>query len=512
MLLTPVSKGLPLSHTNSGDLINVGSNTHSQIDTHIALSNLNAHGATATADLNIAGYKLIAATCDNGTSFPTTPASNRPQYFYRTDIYTLFIYEGAWKAIISFGAVSLYVDPALGSDAVGKGYASGSGATATRQYAVDLLPPINGGNVTITIAAGTYTDAAAIIQGKAFSGAYTITFVGSMTTQDTGTATSGAAFTGGAAAHTKATLTNTAKAYTVNVHANRLLVITGGTGSGQERFIYSNTATVLTIAGDWDTVPDATSTYAIKTFDTIIDCNDTRSYAFKQDNQKGIIYKYIKTLNGRDYDYFFANNSYSEIYSCYCDDTVVGQTLKASVQALNSVCLVKTLKIEFASTSINCFGLYWTAGSLTLLADHAEQMWIKKGYIGIAADSFSVLRFRYSLIENSGLCGVYAESAIVQIANPANTVVSNASSYGIYCTAKSFVFVQTGCEISSCGSHGIYIDAQSMLRRNNAMYVANNGGWGVYTAVQSHGKNVSLITYSGNTSGTYTADATSLNT
>ena len=52
-----------------------------------------------TANLDFAGYKVVATACDNGTSFPASPVNG--QWFYRTDIKTLFIYEAAWKAIIS---------------------------------------------------------------------------------------------------------------------------------------------------------------------------------------------------------------------------------------------------------------------------------------------------------------------------------------------------------------------------------------------------------------------------
>ena len=49
-----------------------------------------------------------------------------------------------------------------------------------------------------------------------------------------------------------------------------ILIITGGTGEGQQRIIsnYSwlpiDRGRVLTIGDDWDTIPDATSTYEIK--------------------------------------------------------------------------------------------------------------------------------------------------------------------------------------------------------------------------------------------------------
>lgn len=465
-----------------------------------------------TADLNCAGYKTIAMACDNGTSFPT-PASNRPQWFYRTDIYTLFIYEGAWKAIISFGAVSLYVDPTNGLDAVGKGYASGSGATATRQYAIDLIPPLNGGNVTVNLAAGTYIDAASIIKGKAFSGAYTITFVGAMTTQDTGTATSGAAYTGGASAHTKATLTNTAKAYTVNAHVNRLLVITGGTGVGQERFIYSNTATILTIVGDWDTVPDATSTYAIKIFDTIIDCNDTRSYAFKQENQKGIVYKYIKVLNANAQGYYLITSSEGEIQSCFIEDTTTagGQGIMATIDSAISV---KTVAIKYTNRSGT--GIVISAKSSAIAPKGIENVWIYNTFFGIYLDGLNLAEVKFSLIESTGY-GIYVnQNSICKIQGysgaAANTVITGSTGNGIYVSVRSFAYNYAGLEVNGSTSHGVVIDTQSLYWRIGTMRISNNGGWGVSTSEKSLGKTVSGATYSGNTSGTYTADATSLNT
>ncbi len=71
---------------------------------------------------------------------------------------------------------------------------------------------------------------------------------------DTGTATSGGA----------STLTDTAKAWSVNAYANKAVNITAGTGAGQTRTIVSNTATQLTADTPWVTQPDATSVYAIR--------------------------------------------------------------------------------------------------------------------------------------------------------------------------------------------------------------------------------------------------------
>lgn len=94
----------------------------------------------------------------------------------------------------------------------------------------------SGGGREITVSAKT--DAAQVTVVKA----------------DSGTATSGGANT----------LTDTGKAWTNNVHAGRIVKITGGTGSGQSGVIASNTATQLTVSVNWATPPDATSTYEIR--------------------------------------------------------------------------------------------------------------------------------------------------------------------------------------------------------------------------------------------------------
>lgn len=67
------------------------------------------------------------------------------------------------------------------------------------------------------------------------------------------TATSGAA----------RSLTDTVQAMTVDRYRNFRILITGGTGIGQTRRIVANTATAFYVERDWDTTPDATSTYEI---------------------------------------------------------------------------------------------------------------------------------------------------------------------------------------------------------------------------------------------------------
>lgn len=118
-------------------------------------------GAVFSADVNFATFKAIALSCDQGTTFHSSPVQG--QWFYHTTAKTLFIFDGSkWRPIVSFGSFNLYVDGTLGVDTPGQGFSSGSGATKTIAYALDLVPPLVGGDIFIRIAAGTYAESVSI--------------------------------------------------------------------------------------------------------------------------------------------------------------------------------------------------------------------------------------------------------------------------------------------------------------------------------------------------------------
>ena len=204
------------------------------------------------------GANRLAVTVD--TSFPGSPSEGG--LFYHSTYNIQFQHDGsAWKPIRSSGALTLYVDSGSGSDTAGKGYGPGANATATIQYAIDnCVPAIIGGDVTINVAAGTYSEA---LTAKAVqrTGEYTVAVVGILTSQDTGTADADSTVTD---------LEDDGQGWTPSAHAGRLLIINSGTGSGQERFIRDNDADTLNIAGLFATAPDATSTFTIYTLGTII--------------------------------------------------------------------------------------------------------------------------------------------------------------------------------------------------------------------------------------------------
>jgi hypothetical protein len=70
--------------------------------------------------------------------------------------------------------------------------------------------------------------------------------------------TSGTATAGGAS-----TLTDSGKTWTADVYIGQVVNITGGTGSGQKRFVVDNDATSLTVNPAWSTQPSTDSTYEV---------------------------------------------------------------------------------------------------------------------------------------------------------------------------------------------------------------------------------------------------------
>ena len=68
---------------------------------------------------------------------------------------------------------------------------------------------------------------------------------------------------GTATAGGPSTLTDGSKTWTVNAYTNCVVTITAGTGSGQTRYISSNTANTLTVTSNWIPAPDGTSVYEI---------------------------------------------------------------------------------------------------------------------------------------------------------------------------------------------------------------------------------------------------------
>ena len=117
-------------------------------------------------------------TAYSDASIPADPAIGDFWIHTITGRRILYNHDGyAWRPIVEYGDISLYVDGAAGTDDLLHGIDAGSDAFATIQYAIDMLPSSLTGNVTIYIAAGVYAEDLAV-QGKYFSGPYTLTLVG----------------------------------------------------------------------------------------------------------------------------------------------------------------------------------------------------------------------------------------------------------------------------------------------------------------------------------------------
>lgn len=278
-------------------------------------------GFPLSADADFAGYKAVAMACDNGTSFPASPATG--QWFYRSDIKTLFIYEGAWKAIISFGAVNLYVDGTNGTNAVGQGYSSGAGATNTIQYAIDLIPPINGGNVIINASAENYAETL-IIQGKSFSGNYSITIQGAATASVLSITTVSSATQGSGS--TDGTITVNSSGWTTDAYKGKWLTFASNTTTVALRnkiylVLTNSNATngILKIVGTFAAAPTNTDTFTIQDNTTTVTGFITSQYL-----QASIIVNNIKITNSVLVTALAYAFEYASLVLNYCEVYVSG--------------------------------------------------------------------------------------------------------------------------------------------------------------------------------------------
>lgn len=119
--------------------------------------------------------------------------------------------------------------------------------TVRRKYEVDLqILGVN--NTKLSGAAIKFTDNLSNEISAENSDSNGLVYIAS------GTATSGGSDT----------ITDTGKSWAVNALADLLIEIYDGTGEGQWKSILSNTVTIITVKGDWETQPDNTSKYRIR--------------------------------------------------------------------------------------------------------------------------------------------------------------------------------------------------------------------------------------------------------
>ena len=176
----------------------------------------------------------------------------------------------------TYGALTLYLDP-TGSDS-NSCTASGTSACLTLQGVWNKLPSRILHNVTVNVAAGSYTGGSRLdsrtignntLVGTGFSTltiAPLISVVGpalANVTPTTGTAT-GTSTSVTSATGTTASLTDTTQTWTTHDLRGYFIVMTSGAAINQTRVIVDNTATTLTLQNWVSTAPSAGDTYAIR--------------------------------------------------------------------------------------------------------------------------------------------------------------------------------------------------------------------------------------------------------
>lgn len=227
----------------------------------------------ASAQPRVLNTVLIPNGQDEST-FPTPSTANYGGILFGTDAGVLYTSTDAgWipnTVMVTQGPLTLYVDT-LGSD-LNSCTAAGTGACATPMGALKKIPNIIRHRVNISVGAGNFPGI--LLSGFTFdsriqstdTGLFITGTLGNSTLASglaTGTTTSATAVTGNAVF---ATLTDTTQSWTVNDLRGRFIVITGGTGAiAIPKVISSNTATVITVVGGWNSAtPNGTSTYAIQ--------------------------------------------------------------------------------------------------------------------------------------------------------------------------------------------------------------------------------------------------------
>ncbi|MBI5588324.1 MAG: hypothetical protein HY889_08175 [Deltaproteobacteria bacterium] len=397
--------------------------------------------------------------------------------------------DDAWAKVIAYVSATQLTLSADIFTATGKAYVVAN-AFSTVQRVIDAIPGSVNCNTTIKLSNEIFREAVNI-WGKNFTGAYSITLTGTLVSSLTGTASSGANPVGNGSAG-YGTLTDTTKAWTVNAYVNTFVEITGGTGSGQIRVIHANTATVLTITGRWDTVPDATSTYRVFTLGTRVtganagaETTRVRDFCIKVDNgQKGLVVQRMKI------DYAGVSNL----------------AFNAPLLVLNgSSCDVNTAHLSG--------GNYWnilatTSSSCSFLACAFTAAVI--GDVEVESNSYC------SLIKRCRLTGSAYMSISANIAGIIYPIYETyvgqvtGSGRGLWIGVQGTAILDAYAEIDSCSGSNIFIETKGMLFINS-LYGArttvvskNAGAWGVQCLTGGTGHFTSGITYTANTSGTYT--------
>lgn len=216
-------------------------------------------GKTGTTDYGgVAGNDGLAITNGTATSTSANKLVNSAASF-DSSVLNKTVYNSTDETWAKVTAVDSATQLSLSTNIMtsGESYVIAN-ATNSIQNALALVPGVRNCNTTIKVCDGieyspSASQAAVTIRGKNYSDNYELKIEGTKDLKVSGTSTS----------VTATTLTDTGKSWSSNAYKYMVLEITGGTGAGQWHAIESNTSTVITIAGQFWTTPDATSTYRI---------------------------------------------------------------------------------------------------------------------------------------------------------------------------------------------------------------------------------------------------------
>jgi len=565
--------------TDHTALSNIGTNTHAQIDTAIGTIIKKDGSVALTADWDAGSFEIRAQTFESDVATGTAPltiASTTKITNLNADLLDGFHDTNFAKTTASG---TIYV-ATTGNDTTGDG--TSGNPYLTVQKAIDMINPVVTGNVTVSIAAGSYRELVTI-QGKNYSGNYSITLQGTYTATVSGTSTgsnsnitlgstgtlndTGKSWTIGTTLESGTTSATTAnklveagqnflttvkagmvvknttddtwamvtqvdsnttlsldtdimvsgETYIIGVgqYKGYLIKITGGTGSGQVRPIYSNLKTQIKTVGTWVTVPDNTSTYDIYMPSSIITGSDDDATATRLNalvitaGQKNII---LDTL----------------LVSAATDNTILVEA--GSLLTINN-CIAtngasNTIKVSQSFLNVNYTSVYATGSfSSVVLIRITDSSLAKLKYIYVESRSVSaVVPFAFSFIGmmHYYLWNNFGANPLLNMnlsrADISDGTIIGATGYGAYVSFGSYLRDNTSSWggawgattrnniITGGASDGIYVNGSILDWSNAGNTISNNAGWGVNAVNQSNAI-CSLITYSNNASGTYTASA-----
>lgn len=225
-----------------GNVLSVAGGTKTTTATLI-VSSIDGSGGITGVTIDVAGvYSAIPTVTNNNNNAVTGGAGTGARIYLRWGVDSVTVTDagsGMFDAprvifVISAGDLSSVIRPSATATLTSTGADEGEGvasiAVTDEGDGMSVIPSIILSDGGMTICPGSII-------------AYEVT----------GTATAGAS----------TTLTDGAATWTTNIFTDYIVEITGGTGVGQQRRVASNTGTVLTVNGAWDTNPDATSTYKI---------------------------------------------------------------------------------------------------------------------------------------------------------------------------------------------------------------------------------------------------------